>query len=78
MVSIAFGSGMIVAATLTLCVLLSGSYLSLGATMGSLLKSKLMAMISPESDKMAPVAVLNVPMILPNPSFTVMLVGAMI
>ena len=47
-----------------------------GVIIGSLLKSRLMAMISPESDMMAPVAVLNVPMIFPLPSLTDMDVGA--
>ena len=47
-----------------------------GATTGSLLKSKLIAMMSPESDMMAPVEVLNVPMMLPEPSLTVIVDGA--
>ena len=55
-----------------------GSLLTaLGVTMGSLLKSKLMVMISPESDMIVPVEGVNVPMILPKPSLTVMFVGAM-
>ena len=49
-----------------------------GATTGSLLKSRLIAMMSPESDMMAPVDVLNVPMMFPEPSLTVIVDGAMI
>ena len=45
--------------------------------MGSLLRSRLMVMISPESDMMVPVEGVNVPIILPKPSLTVMFVGAM-
>ena len=67
-----FGNAVITMHEVPLCPVYS-----LGATMGSLLRSRLMVMISPVSDMMVPVEGMNVPMILPKPSLTVMFVGAM-